>query len=934
MLSRKTLIILLCNSYVSLMQLLCNSVSAQYYLSGNSRPTISYRSIKTDNFFIVYPHYYENNAQILARILDTITPKVGSTLTTNPEQVPILIHTRSAKSNGLTVWAPKRMEFWTTTPPNTYAYPYLWQLAIHEYRHTAQMSALNVGTTKVLSTIFGEHIVGAISGVWLPNWLLEGDAVVAETALAPTGRGQTPEYNMFLKAQILDKGRYSADKMLLGSMKDFVPDPYNLGYFLVSYARQKYGKDIWGDYLNTLGKKWWKFDPWHLENKDKPLSFNFLFQNTIDTLEKIWAEDDIKYQESQPDSIIKQWGETKKYYCNYQNPVQINDSTILALKTSKYETQHLVRITNNKEEEIIKLPYLLHSYFDYKDNHILYSQYSPSIRWEQETFADIIDYDLENKEHKTISSKATLFTPVFSDSDSVYYAIMTDDLDNQSLSVVSSKNLENIAFDYTVALSYPAINTASGDVFVIVTDSKGKAIIRYNKEKEIFTPITAFSYDNIKHMKVYNNRLYFLKDTDNRYQIISINLSDYNDVQIHSNSRYGIENYCIYNNTIVLSDYTADGYRLISIPYTSKPYQLSKQAPLMPFTIANREQENFSLTNLSIDSDKLFPSSKYSKFSNLFNFHSWLPAFINIEKQDIGLGASLMSQNLLCSSVVQLSYLQDIHNKENKLFFRYTYSGHYPIFDETIMFRPRNLLKLDDTTSSPWLSWDEINIETKITLPFTWVARNFANNINLSFYYSLNKIINSDLYSKTLFNSIGYQIANSHLSAKAQNDINPRLGVATNIKYLHTLTSEHAYILSAYAKVFLPGLARNHSLSISASLQYTTPDLYYFPSEIPLLRGLYNIYPESYNSLLLCYAFPFAYPDGGIKSVLYFKRLYATPFFNIASADKNIYHSFGSDVQTDVHVLKISVPINLGIRLGYLPEQNSFFSNFLFNINF
>jgi hypothetical protein len=35
-------------------------------------------------------------------------------------------------------------------------------------------------------------------------------------------------------------------KMRNGSLRDYVPNHYNLGYLLVAYGRKKYGDDIWG----------------------------------------------------------------------------------------------------------------------------------------------------------------------------------------------------------------------------------------------------------------------------------------------------------------------------------------------------------------------------------------------------------------------------------------------------------------------------------------------------------------------------------------------------------------------------------------------------------------------------------------------------------------------------------------------------------------
>ncbi|MBQ9313216.1 MAG: hypothetical protein IJ213_09275 [Bacteroidales bacterium] len=923
---------------------------AQYYVSGDNRGTIEYRQIKTDKFHIVYPHYYENNAQILARILDTLVPVVGNTISTTPERTPILIHSRSSKSNGLTVWAPSRMEFWTTTPPNTYSYPYLWQLAIHEYRHTSQMSSIRSGLTKSLSKVFGEHITGAVAGIWLTNWFLEGDAVVSETSLAPTGRGQTPEYNMYLKAELLDKGGYSTDKMLLGSMRDFVPDEYNLGYFLVSYARKEYGKDIWGKYLKHIGNNWWHF--FNLNNtvkKNVSLDFDNLYKETINYLEDYWKENDKNNIDNIKDSVIKHWTDKKKYYCNYLNPVQINDSTLLALKTSQYDVQTLVQITNDKETTLLRLPYLLHSSFDYKDGHILYAQYSPSIRWQQESASDIIEYDLNSNKYRRVTFDATLFTPIFYPSDSIICAIMTDDLDNQSLSIIApdaeyfknrhfgkkikSSYLKNISFDYTVAFSYPAWEDESGDIFLIVTDTKGKSIMRYDRDKETFNSVTDFSYDNMKYLKVYKDRLYFVKDINNKYQLLSININNYNDVQIHTNSRYGIDNYCVYDSTIVVSDYTCNGYELVSLPYTSRPWNLEKQAPTLPFTKSNREQENFILTKEIIDKDIIFPSKKYNKLTHLFDFHSWAPVYVNIKSQEVGMGISAMSQNLLSSSVLEAGFLYHIHDK-NKLYLHHTYSGLYPIFDLTTSYRPRDINRNLDSNVVQYLNWDEFHIEEKITLPFTWVNRNFYNNMNFAFYYTLDMITDADRsISKTTYNSVGYELTSSHYAAKSQNDLFPRWGVIARFKWLNTLTSDKAYIFATSAQIFFPGLMKNHSLVLTANLQHNTPEVYYFPNEVSFVRGVYDLYPEKFYGLLACYHFPLLYPDSGIQGYLYIKRIVARPFFNIGSYDKEVYKSFGTDLEAKVHIFRITVPVNFGFRIGYVPRNDDVFAHFLFSID-
>ena len=932
---------------------LCLNLSAycQFYVSGNNDSRINYRQIKTKKFHIVYPDYYEKNAQLLASVLDTVVPVIGNSLNTSAPNVPILIHTKSAISNGLSVWAPKRMEFWTTPPPTSYAFPYTWQLAIHEYRHTAQMQAINRGVTKYLGGVFGQCILGGIAGVFVPNWFFEGDAVVAETALAPAGRGQDPEYNMYLKAQVLDKGRYGVDKMLLGSMKDFVADKYNLGYFLVSYGRQKYGKNIWGDCLNHVGTSWWKLSMWgNINNKDAKLDFTTLYKETIDSLEKAWTDQDIDYIHDNEHPTLKQWGEKKnKDYVNYKNPIQINDSTILALKSSAYKVQTLVKITNNKEEKLLSLPFLLHSYFQYRDGHILYSQYSPNIRWQQEATADIIEYDLKTNKLKNITSKKTFFTPIYYLNDSLIAAIQTDSLDNQSLVAITpqtkyskNKNIWEVntssyitiaKSDKNVAYSYPVWDENSSRIYCIQTSPFGKCIICYDinsmQSKKVFEP----SYDNIKYLHIYHNRLYFIKDVHSKYQLLSIALDDYSDIQIHTNSRYGIDNFCIYDSTIVLSDYTANGYKIISLPYTSKPFDISQKNEQMYFTTLNREQENFILHDSILNKDTVYKSKKYSKLTHLFNFHSWTPFFLNIDSKDVGLGVSLLSQNLLSTSILELGTKFNIHEK-NEFFFKYTYSGLYPKMELNATFRPRDLTRELDSNKVKYIDWNELTLSYDITLPFSWTNRNYRNNINLTLHYSLNELTNTEKQLElVLFNSIGYYAQFSNYAYMADNDLYPRTGHITSIKYIHTLTNPFANIFAATSQIFLPGIARNHSIVLTASFQKNTPDVYYFPNEISFVRGVYNIYPKYFAGLLSQYCFPLIYPDSGVDGVFYLKRVVARPFYNFGYYDKEFYQSYGADIETKVHLFRITIPINLGFRIGYCPTTDNYFATLLFSLD-
>ena len=81
----------------------------------------------------------------------------------------------------------------------------------------------------------------------IPNWFYEGDAVYNETNLSHQGRGHLPAFFDDYRSLWKAGKNYSWMKLRNGSLKDFVPDHYALGYLLVAYGREKYGDQFWGN---------------------------------------------------------------------------------------------------------------------------------------------------------------------------------------------------------------------------------------------------------------------------------------------------------------------------------------------------------------------------------------------------------------------------------------------------------------------------------------------------------------------------------------------------------------------------------------------------------------------------------------------------------------------------------------------------------------
>src|SRR3546814_3004269 len=91
------------------------------------------------------------------------------------------------------------------------------RLAVHELRHIAQIN--QVIQTKKIDLPLIQEFQFALFGASMPVWLIEGDAVITETALTPGGRGMQPSWEKEFRANVLSNKKYSYSKYFFGSLR-------------------------------------------------------------------------------------------------------------------------------------------------------------------------------------------------------------------------------------------------------------------------------------------------------------------------------------------------------------------------------------------------------------------------------------------------------------------------------------------------------------------------------------------------------------------------------------------------------------------------------------------------------------------------------------------------------------------------------------------
>jgi hypothetical protein len=487
-----------------------NHAFSQYYSTGQEAASIKWKKIKTDKVKIIFPDYYEDNARWLAAYIDTASGYVSASLNYRPKRIPLILHTQTSNSNALVAWAPRRMEFYTTPPQDMYAQPWLEQLTLHEYRHVVQIEKLNQGPTKVISWLFGQQGTAAILGLYVPPWFLEGDAVLTETALSYSGRGREPLFVMKIRTQLLSEGAYSYDKASLGSYKDFVPNTYELGYLLVAEGRRNYGPEIWEHSLNRVARRPYMITPFQKGIRDisgkRKVPF---YEECMSGLNAQWEAQE-KFTELQLlGSPLNGWN---KFYCDYRHPHFINDSAIVAMKTSIDDIARFVIIDNNGREKVVYTPgFLYGETLSYEAGKLCWVESRPDPRWQHRSYTMIRVLDIETGKVKDLKHKMKLFAPALSPDARSMVAVKTDSLDRYSLVILEAVSGEIKQEIASPANAFPMTPAWAGDdlILAVIVTEDGKNIAKFDLASGRSKTLLDWTYTDISQPVYHAPNMYF-----------------------------------------------------------------------------------------------------------------------------------------------------------------------------------------------------------------------------------------------------------------------------------------------------------------------------------------------------------------------------------------------------------------------------------------
>ena len=238
----------ICRLHLLFLLFLLLSIHSSAQEFGGNPSSIKWRQINTDTARIIFPEGMEESGRKVASIIHELQRNHTATIGNHLRKIDIVLQNQTAISNAYVALGPYRSEFYLFSPQNSFelgALNWVDILSLHEYRHVEQISNFNVGLSKVAGILFGQQGQDLANSTAIPNWFFEGDAVFNETALSKQGRGRLPDFFNGYQSLFQQQKKYAYMKLRNGSLKNYIPNHYQLGYMLVSYGREKYGADFW-----------------------------------------------------------------------------------------------------------------------------------------------------------------------------------------------------------------------------------------------------------------------------------------------------------------------------------------------------------------------------------------------------------------------------------------------------------------------------------------------------------------------------------------------------------------------------------------------------------------------------------------------------------------------------------------------------------------
>ncbi len=949
--------------------------TAQYYSWGADPAHLKWQRIKTDDVQVIYPDTIDAVARRTLHFIDAVHGDIGYGFRYSALNIPFVMHPENMSSNGLVMWMPKRIEFINVPSVDGFSMPWVKQLVAHEYRHAVQYNNLNQKVIKGLSYVLGQQ-GSAVGLALLPLYIIEGDAVMCETQMSSYGRGVQPSFTMEYRAlgrEVLSRKNF--DRWVCGSYLNHTPDYYQMGYQMTSYTYNRYNKNIWDDVVDYAVRRPYTITTTHFAlKKYYGIDMTDIFHQTFSELNDFW--DSIPKQENSLEVIVPI---DTTNYTTYSHPIWVESrNSVVALKQDYASPSRFVEVDQSGAERKISHTGVISTRPTEADGRIWWSEYRQSVAYGEKVESKLCYMDVERGRQHTIKRMgATLYPTAMGNSrdhiayveyaTSGIYSIvelkLRDTLEGRIRNAESFVELSRTPIAYPVEVHGLAWDDKTDELYFIATDDSGMWLgVRDRESAEGYRQLQQGAYITLSDLRAADGKLYFGSIESGYDEAHMYDIESQKEYRI-TTSRYGsFDPVSTSNGYLYGTTYDKHGYHLAR--QSSDTTQEEIEPKQLPRNVVNPERPKWDVINLdtvsytsidSIASHSTHTSKKYRKGLKLINVHSWMPVVfdpIDISAEqllDNVVGATLVSQNLLSSAEGFVSAGYDFDEgfvSSAKLYYtglgvtlgaQVNYGGYNIVYNTNGAYLT-DIDRYISTTASASRSFmvREGYHKGKLSLSSSWnYSNSYVVDLDNLMYDPILEELRASYYQG--LHKMAFGVGYVGWSGSAVRDFNTPLSYTLSASYTLSPTDRNFKDLVAlYGQLTVPGILPHNTISLAANFQESVGGYNQYGVEALMFRSVYllprgfsysDIANRSYTSTSLNYAFPIAYPNTGISSIIYFSRVRANLGFDAAQFKNSIgerqrIYSYGCDLTLDLNPLRLpssgTIPFTLSLyRTSY-----------------
>lgn len=909
--------------FVTVLLLFCVRFSGQQF--GGNPPSVKWRQINTDTVRIIYPVGSDSQATRVASIVHYLAANKPVSLGDQLRKVNIVLQNQTIIPNGYVQLGPFRSEFFLTPQLNNFGQGSIsWtdQLALHEYRHVQQFNNFNNGLSKTMKTLFGEEGFALAINTSIPDWFYEGDAVFNETILSKQGRGRIPQFLNAYPALWVAGKNYSWMKLRNGSLKDYIPNHYDLGYLLVNYGRSKYGADFWTKVTKDASAFKGLVYPFQKAIKRYTgISYSNFIKDAFDSYKN---ELNTITNTAHFVSI-----ENDKKFASYTFPYIVGDDSILFQKRS-YRQRPAFYIKDKTGEHLLRYRDIsIDEHYSYRNGKIVYAAYENDTRWSWKDYSVLRILDIKTGEQKKLTKQSKYFTPDISADGSLVAAVKIGLNGQSELHVLSAETgaiIQQIHLSEINLFTDPKFITNDSVVVAVRQLDGHMALAIVNLANAGINIITPPSFNIIGFPCVNGSTIYFSASFGGNDNVFVFDRGEKKLFKV-TDGQLGDYQVNVLGDKIVWSSFTADGYRLQTTNVGEKQWDeianSTTDSLFEKFTVST--QAGIGDVLLDKVEHRNFESKNYKKGTNLLNFHSWRPYY-----EDPILTYSLYGENVLNTLQSEVYYLYNQNERTSATGFTMTYGALFPYLNvgSEYTFNRQELI------GNRWRTWNQLDSRIGLSLPLQHTSGKTFKNFTASSFYVFRNELNKGFYKDSLGNTslsyLSHAINWSQQIQRTVQDIYPRFAYSFSTSYRHAMSSTEGRQFNGNAGLFLPGFVNTHNLVINASFQERdTLNQVSFGNRFAYSRGYTGRYFSRMWKVGANYHFPLMYPDWGFGNMLYLQRVRANLFYDytkIYSRDKTLtrdQRSVGAEMFVDTKWWN-QYPLTFGFRISKLMDQDQF----------